>query len=220
MSMTKEEIIRIRNLGCGNEWPKVWNRQLDELCDIALRQNAPIAEAVREACAQLLDAHGVEGGVIYAERVLMQRRIRALDLSAITNAATAAPVVSTEPSQEDSEARSAAAPTPETDALVGKSELPSFTRLIDHARSLERRLKMAEKERDAALREVEEIRKWLDNNTTWTIADKSPVLAEFAKRVWYHVTNDTESYPFSAVIDTAIDAALERASHEPERGGE
>lgn len=35
-SLTREEIIRIRNLGCDNEWPKVWNRQLNELCDIAL----------------------------------------------------------------------------------------------------------------------------------------------------------------------------------------
>ena len=31
--ITKDEIIRIRNKGCGNDWPKVSNVQLDELCD-------------------------------------------------------------------------------------------------------------------------------------------------------------------------------------------
>lgn len=31
--MTRQEIVRIRNTGCGNEWPKVWNRQLNGLCD-------------------------------------------------------------------------------------------------------------------------------------------------------------------------------------------
>lgn len=35
VNMTTEEITRIRNLGCGNEWPKVWNRQLTQLCDAA-----------------------------------------------------------------------------------------------------------------------------------------------------------------------------------------
>ena len=35
--LTREEIIRIRNLGCGDDqWPSVWRRQLIELCDIAL----------------------------------------------------------------------------------------------------------------------------------------------------------------------------------------
>lgn len=28
-----EELTRIRNNGCGNDWPKVWNVQLNELCD-------------------------------------------------------------------------------------------------------------------------------------------------------------------------------------------
>jgi hypothetical protein len=28
-----DEITRIRNNGCGNDWPKVWNVQLNELCD-------------------------------------------------------------------------------------------------------------------------------------------------------------------------------------------
>lgn len=37
MSLTRDEIIRLRNLGCGNEWPKVWNRSLTELCDMAVR---------------------------------------------------------------------------------------------------------------------------------------------------------------------------------------
>lgn len=40
-SMTKEEVIRIQNAGAGNEWPKVWNRQLNELCDVYIRALAP-----------------------------------------------------------------------------------------------------------------------------------------------------------------------------------
>ena len=34
--LTREEIIRIRNTCCGNEWPKVWSKQLMILCDCAL----------------------------------------------------------------------------------------------------------------------------------------------------------------------------------------
>lgn len=32
-SESQDEIVRIRNNGCGNDWPKVWNVQLNELCD-------------------------------------------------------------------------------------------------------------------------------------------------------------------------------------------
>lgn len=42
--MTLEEVTRIRNTGCGNDWPKVWNRQLNELCD-AYRELRRLANA-------------------------------------------------------------------------------------------------------------------------------------------------------------------------------
>lgn len=54
MSMTREEIIRIRNRACANEWPKVWNRQLNELCDIALEVEALRREV--ESLQMALDA--------------------------------------------------------------------------------------------------------------------------------------------------------------------
>lgn len=44
--LTREEIVRIRNTGCGNEWPKIWNRQLNILCDhaIATKDRAALAQ--------------------------------------------------------------------------------------------------------------------------------------------------------------------------------
>ena len=55
-------------------------------------------------------------------------------------------------------------------------------------------------------RELDVLRAWLDNNMTHyntAEAGARPILAEFGKRVWYHVTDDDDSFPFSAAIDAA-----------------
>ena len=57
-----------------------------------------------------------------------------------------------------------------------------------------------------------DVRNWLDNNTTFFDVDHTektkgsniPVLAYVSNRVWYHATDDTESYPFSAVAFEAM----------------
>jgi hypothetical protein len=56
------------------------------------------------------------------------------------------------------------------------------------------------------------LRAWLNNNMTHyntSEAGARPILAEFGKRVWYHVTDDCVSFPFSAAIDAAL-AELEK----------
>ena len=56
-----------------------------------------------------------------------------------------------------------------------------------------------------------EARLWLDNNTTFYDVSPDgpnvPVLASVSKRIWYHATDNQESYPFSAVIDAAPPAS-------------
>lgn len=56
----------------------------------------------------------------------------------------------------------------------------------------------------AKLARVEE---WLNNNTTHYLTSESeaPVLAGVCERIWYHATDDIESYPFTAVIDKALE---------------
>lgn len=34
LTIVPQEIVRLRNQGCGNDWPKIWNRMLNELCDV------------------------------------------------------------------------------------------------------------------------------------------------------------------------------------------
>lgn len=50
------------------------------------------------------------------------------------------------------------------------------------------------------------LRAWIDSNTTFYNVGESdgPVLASVSKRIWYHATDDTESYPFSAVAEKAV----------------
>lgn len=61
------------------------------------------------------------------------------------------------------------------------------------------RAERAEQERDA-------LRAWLDSNTSYynTAESERPVLASVSKRIWYHATDDIESYPFSVVARAAI----------------
>jgi hypothetical protein len=59
---------------------------------------------------------------------------------------------------------------------------------------------------EAAKADAARLRKWLDNNTTHynTAERESPVLASVSKRIWYHASDDMESWPFSAAIDAAM----------------
>lgn len=68
--------------------------------------------------------------------------------------------------------------------------------------------------------ELEERLKWLDDNTTFFNVDhlaingtdtpvNVPVLASVSKRIWYHATDDTGSYPFSAVLKAALEQEAE-----------
>lgn len=58
-------------------------------------------------------------------------------------------------------------------------------------------------------RKYEALMEWLDNNTTFFDVDHSekiegpniPILAGVSQRIWYHATDDTESWPFSALIE-------------------
>jgi len=59
--------------------------------------------------------------------------------------------------------------------------------------------------------EVAALKKWLDSNTTFYDVDADfdvegrnvPALAQVSARIWYHATDDIDSYPFSAAIDAA-----------------
>jgi hypothetical protein len=55
--------------------------------------------------------------------------------------------------------------------------------------------------------ELEERLKWLDDNSTFYEPNghNKPALDSVSKRIWYHATDDTDSYPFSDVIGKALD---------------
>ncbi len=93
----------------------------------------------------------------------------------------------------------------------------------ERAESAEQRLAAVERERKsehallvktdtdlfAALTQLETLRTWLDNNTTFFNVDVDypvegpniPTLAAVRNRIWYHATDDTGSYPFSVLMD-------------------
>lgn len=64
---------------------------------------------------------------------------------------------------------------------------------------------------DALTKDAERMR-WLDKNTTFFNVDHTepirganiPILSSVTARIWYHATDDTESYPLSAAIDAAM----------------
>src|SRR5437879_5429399 len=76
------------------------------------------------------------------------------------------------------------------------------------------RCETAERELTQAQARCAEVEKWLDGNTTFFDVQRDlpvegpniPVLAAVSRRIWYHATDDTASYPFSAVIDAALRA--------------
>ena len=67
-------------------------------------------------------------------------------------------------------------------------------------------------EQVAALTKDAERMRWLDMTTTFFNVDHTepirganiPILSSVSARIWYHATDDTESYPLSAVADAAI----------------
>jgi hypothetical protein len=69
-----------------------------------------------------------------------------------------------------------------------------------------------ERELAAAQAEIAALRNFVDKNMTFYDVDADflvdapniPVLAQVSNRIWYHATDDTKSYPFSAVIDAAM----------------
>ena len=52
---------------------------------------------------------------------------------------------------------------------------------------------------------VAKLRNWMDNNFTYCEPGAVPVLGSVTKRIWYHATDDTESYPFSEVVHKVLD---------------
>ena len=70
---------------------------------------------------------------------------------------------------------------------------------IKHIRELKDQIA----ELEAEVAELKATVAWLDNNSTFCDNGK-PVLAEVTKRIWYHATDDVDSYPFSAVIQAAL----------------
>jgi hypothetical protein len=54
---------------------------------------------------------------------------------------------------------------------------------------------------------LERVRVWLDNNTTFC-AEGKVVLTHVSQRIWYHATDDTDSWPFTALMDRELAAAL------------
>ena len=85
---------------------------------------------------------------------------------------------------------------------VGQVRIPPDPRVAE----LESRAEAAEHNFGVQLdatRELEAKLEWLDNNTTFYHPDESdgPVLASVSKRIWYHATDDVESYPFTALLE-------------------
>ena len=77
-------------------------------------------------------------------------------------------------------------------------------------------LKNATPDRNAVL-------EWLDQNTTFydvqpdgpevcTAGPNIPVLTSVSKRIWYHATDDQESWPFSKVVERALKNAAPQGS--------
>jgi len=61
------------------------------------------------------------------------------------------------------------------------------------------------KDDEESAEEIKRLRNWMDNNFTHCEPGAVPVLGSVSKRIWYHATDDTESYPFSEVACKAVD---------------
>jgi hypothetical protein len=66
---------------------------------------------------------------------------------------------------------------------------------------------LAERDKEGAMSDTP-VEAWLDKNMTYynTAESERPVLASVSKRIWYHATDDMDSYPFSAVARAALAA--------------
>jgi len=95
-------------------------------------------------------------------------------------------------------------------AAARVAELEAMLGITPRAESLIRKARAQDVA--AIVAEKGALRAWLNNNMTHyntSEAGARPILAEFGKRVWYHVTDDCVSFPFSAAIDAAL-AELEK----------
>lgn len=78
---------------------------------------------------------------------------------------------------------------------------------IEHRRIKIKDLNWRNLQQEKRIKELEAQLEWLDNNTTHyeTHMGNVPVLASVSKKIWYHATDDVDSYPFSAVIKQALE---------------
>ena len=76
---------------------------------------------------------------------------------------------------------------------------------------IEWELLQALKAERAKVEELEARLEWLDNHTTFYDNNESdaPVLVAASERIWYHASDDVESYPFSKVIEAALEVSDE-----------
>ena len=96
----------------------------------------------------------------------------------------------------------------ETIAEIERPLDSQMARLNQTVGRLNEELAAKERELQQARGEAQAILHWLDNNTTfynvdadWPVdAPNVPVLAQVSERIWYHATDDIQSYPFSEVI--------------------
>jgi uncharacterized coiled-coil protein SlyX len=67
-------------------------------------------------------------------------------------------------------------------------------------------LEELQKQLEHAEKKLKRVLEWLDNNTTHyeTATQDKPVLAEVSKKIWYHATDDCESYPFSEMMQASM----------------
>ena len=102
----------------------------------------------------------------------------------------------------------------EVEALRGWEKMAAHWKMLYEV--ADNRAETAERQLAAARAELDELKHWLDNNTTFydvtpdtggaacTSGPNIPVLASVSKRIWYHATDDQKNYPFSAVALAAI----------------
>ena len=77
--------------------------------------------------------------------------------------------------------------------------------LISEVERLRRQAEFHSEERKTNKEIAEKLVYWLDNNFTFCNPGEVPVLGEVSRRIWYHATDDIESFPFSEIMGKAIE---------------